>query len=75
MPIVKDQTSDDDCQDYILEGDQSAWIQVKDLSVWILPCATGIQVHIYPKGRESGPALDIATAPYYKGEEDQKCPK
>lgn len=54
--LTRDKTGDG--SDYILkEGAGSCWIEVENLSVYIMRTPTGVQVEILPKGEEADQSL------------------
>jgi hypothetical protein len=56
---------DSEANDYVLpKGSGSVWIEVGNLSVWILPTHEGVTLQLYHKGHEADKPIDSAFAPW-----------
>lgn len=63
MPILTQDTNDPDCSDYIL-NQNSCWITVNNLSLYIMQTGNGVAIDIYVLHREMEDPIATTWAPF-----------
>ncbi len=62
---------DDYCSDFTLKTDESCWITVKNLSVYICPTDEDVVVDISPKNKEAEEVIASTYAYFNEGKEEE----
>jgi hypothetical protein len=67
--ITLENITDNEGNDFVLAESESAWITVRNLSVYIRDTGEGVTIAIYPKGKEADDSIDETWVLFNEGEE------